>query len=133
GDKDAGAISWFATHNTSITNKNTLICPENKGYAADAWEHGHEGVRYLDNTPGFVAAFPNTNAGDMSPNLNLEPGSGPTEDEFENARIIGERQLDMAREVYRDARPVSGGVDARLAYVDMENVTVRGQYTSDGK
>ncbi|MFC9803007.1 neutral/alkaline ceramidase [Streptomyces bacillaris] len=133
GSTDAGAISWFATHNTSITNENTLISPDNKGYASYAWEHDHEGVRYLDNTPGFVAAFPNTNAGDMSPNLNLKPGSGPTEDEFENARIIGERQLDKAREVYRDAQPVSGGVDARLTYVDMENVTVSGQYTSDGK
>ncbi|EFE72641.1 neutral/alkaline non-lysosomal ceramidase [Streptomyces filamentosus NRRL 15998] len=133
GDKDAGAISWFATHNTSITNKNTLISPDNKGYASYAWEHDHEGVRYLDDTPGFVAAFPNTNAGDMSPNLNLKPGSGPTEDEFENARIIGERQLDKAREIYDDARPVAGGVDSRLAYVDMENVTVRPEYTPDGE
>ncbi|MEU0098382.1 neutral/alkaline ceramidase [Streptomyces sp. NPDC006267] len=133
GDEDAGAISWFATHNTSITGGNTLISPDNKGYAAYAWEHDHAGVRHLDDTPGFVAAFPNTNAGDMSPNLNLKPGSGPTEDEFENTRIIGERQLDKAREVYADARPVSGGVDSRLAYVDMENVTVRPEYTPDGE
>ncbi|WNF25613.1 neutral/alkaline ceramidase [Streptomyces sp. C11-1] len=133
GDQDAGAISWFATHNTSITNRNTLISPDNKGYAAYVWEHGHEGVRHLDDTPGFVAAFPNTNAGDMSPNLNLKPGSGPTEDEFENTRVIGERQLDKAREIYDDARPVAGGVDSRLAYVDMEHVTVRGEYTPDGQ
>ncbi|MFH9610572.1 neutral/alkaline ceramidase [Streptomyces sp. NPDC017448] len=133
GGEDVGAISWFATHNTSITNRNTLISPDNKGYASYAWEHGHEGVRYLDDAPGFVAAFPNTNAGDMSPNLNLKPGSGPTEDEFENARIIGERQLDKARAIHRDARPVAGGVDSRLAYVDMENVTVGGAYTPDGK
>lgn len=133
GDKDAGAISWFATHNTSITNGNTLISPDNKGYAAYAWEHDHEGVRHLDDTPGFVAAFPNTNAGDMSPNLNLKPGSGPTEDEFENTRVIGERQLDAAREIYDDTRPIAGGVDSRLAYVDMENVTVRPEYTPDGR
>lgn len=133
GGEEAGVISWFATHNTSITNKNTLISPDNKGYASYAWEHGHEDVRYLDDAPGFVAAFPNTNAGDMSPNLNLRPGSGPTEDEFENARVIGERQLDKARAIYRDARPVAGGVDSRLAYVDMENVTVDGAYTPDGE
>ncbi|MFJ9624356.1 neutral/alkaline ceramidase [Streptomyces sp. NPDC101181] len=133
GDTDAGAISWFATHNTSITNRNTLISPDNKGYASYAWEHDHAGVRYLDDAPGFVAAFPNTNAGDMSPNLNLKPGSGPTEDEFENTRIIGERQLDKAREIYDDARPVGGGVDSRIAYVDMEDVTVRGEYTPDGE
>ncbi|MFH8884794.1 neutral/alkaline ceramidase [Streptomyces californicus] len=133
GGEDVGAINWFATHNTSITNKNTLISPDNKGYASYAWEHDHEGVRYLDDTPGFVAAFPNTNAGDMSPNLNLKPGSGPTEDEFENARIIGERQLDKARDIHRDAEPVAGGVDSRLAYVDMEEVTVGGAYTPDGE
>ncbi|MFI1190637.1 neutral/alkaline ceramidase [Streptomyces californicus] len=133
GREDVGAINWFATHNTSITNKNTLISPDNKGYASYAWEHDHEGVRYLDDAPGFVAAFPNTNAGDMSPNLNLKPGSGPTEDEFENARIIGERQLAKAREIHRDAKPVTGGVDSRLAYVDMEDVTVGGAYTPDGE
>ncbi|MEU0685626.1 neutral/alkaline ceramidase [Streptomyces uncialis] len=133
GDKDAGAISWFATHNTSVTNKNTLISPDNKGYASYTWEHDHEGVRYLDNTPGFVAAFANTNAGDMSPNLNLRPGSGPTEDEFENTRIIGERQFAKAREVFEDATPAPGGVDARLTHVDMENVAVSGAYTPDGR
>ncbi|MEU3304403.1 neutral/alkaline ceramidase [Streptomyces sp. NPDC006678] len=134
GGQDVGAISWFATHNTSITNKNTLISPDNKGYAAYSWEHDHEDVRYLDNTPGFVAAFPNTNAGDMSPNLNLKPGSGPTENEFDNARIIGERQSTKAREIYRTATtPLTGSVDSRLVYVDMENVTVGGAFTPDGK
>ncbi|MFE9660967.1 neutral/alkaline non-lysosomal ceramidase N-terminal domain-containing protein [Streptomyces sp. NPDC005955] len=130
--EDVGAISWFATHNTSITNKNTLISPDNKGYASYAWEHDHQGVRYLDDTPGFVAAFPNTNAGDLSPNLNLKPGSGPTEDEFENARIIGERQFVKAREVHATATPVTGTVDARITHVDMEDVTVAGAYTPDG-
>lgn len=134
GGSDIGAISWFATHSTSLTNKNTLLSPDNKGYASYAWEHGAEGVRYLDGDKGFVAAFPNTNAGDMSPNLNLRPGSGPTEDEFENTRIIGDRQYRKAKEVYdRADTPVSGGVDSRMRYVDMENVTVGGAFTPDGK
>ncbi|GIH92924.1 neutral/alkaline ceramidase [Planobispora siamensis] len=134
GDADVGAISWFATHNTSMTNTNTLVGPDNKGYAAYAWEHDHEGVRYLDPAPGFVAAFPNTNAGDMSPNLNLRPGSGPTENEVDNTRIIGERQFTRAKQVYDAATtPVTGSVDSRIRYVDMENVTVEGRYTPDGK
>ncbi|MEU2433157.1 neutral/alkaline ceramidase [Streptomyces sp. NPDC007861] len=134
GGEDTGAISWFATHNTSVTNKNTLISPDNKGYAAYTWEHDYEDVRYLDDAPGFVAAFPNTNAGDMSPNLNLRPGSGPTEDEFENTRVIGERQFAKAREIHGSAiAPLTGGVDARLVHVDMENVSVSGAYTPDGK
>ena len=134
GGKDVGAISWFATHNTSMTNTNTLISPDNKGYAAYTWEHDHEGVRYLDDAKGFVAAFANTNAGDMSPNLNLKPGSGPTEDEFANTRIIGERQFQAAKRAYdQAATPVTGSVDARMRFVDMENVTVDGRYTDDGK
>jgi neutral ceramidase len=134
GAADVGAISWFATHNTSMTNMNTLISPDNKGYAAYQWEHDQKGVRYLDNRPGFVAAFPNTNAGDMSPNLNLRPGSGPTEDEFENTRVIGERQNTKANEIFDGPQtPVSGGIDYRMRFVDMSAVTVDGGYTTDGR
>lgn len=134
GGEDVGAISWFATHNTSLTNGNTLLSPDNKGYASYEWEHGHEGVRHLDGAKGFVAAFANTNAGDISPNLNLRPGSGPTEDEFENTRIIGDRQFRRAKEIYdRAAEPVSGSVGSRMRFVDMENVTVAGTYTTDGR
>lgn len=131
---DVGAISWFATHNTSMTNKNTLISPDNKGYASYQWEHDDRGVRYLEDRPGFVAAFPNTNAGDMSPNLNLRPGSGPTEDEVENTRIIGERQNRKAQEVFAGPQtPVTGAVDYRMRFVDMAAVTVDGRYTTDGR
>ena len=34
-----------------MTNKNTLISGDNKGYAAYQWEHDDEGVRYLDDPP----------------------------------------------------------------------------------
>ncbi|KOX24575.1 neutral/alkaline nonlysosomal ceramidase [Saccharothrix sp. NRRL B-16348] len=131
---DVGAISWFATHNTSMTNKNTLISPDNKGYASYQWEHDDRGVRYLEDRPGFVAAFPNTNAGDMSPNLNLRPGSGPTEDEVENTRIIGERQNRKAQQVFAGPQtPVTGAVDYRMRFVDMAAVAVDGRYTTDGR
>ena len=131
---DVGAISWFATHNTSMTNKNTLISPDNKGYASYQWEHDDRGVRYLEDGPGFVAAFPNTNAGDMSPNLNLRPGSGPTEDEVENTRIIGERQNRKAQQVFAGPQtPVTGSVDHRMRFVDMAAVAVDGRYTTDGR
>ncbi|MEU1283604.1 neutral/alkaline ceramidase [Kitasatospora sp. NPDC005856] len=134
GGTDIGAISWFPTHGTSMTNSNTLISGDNKGYASYAWEHDTAGVRYLDGTPGFVAAFPQTNAGDMSPNLDLKPGSGPTDDEFENTRIIGRRQCTTAQQIFASAdTPVTGGIDARLRYVDMSQVRVDGRYTPDGR
>ncbi|MER6990982.1 neutral/alkaline ceramidase [Saccharopolyspora hirsuta] len=125
GDRDVGAITWFATHGTSMTNTNRLISSDNKGYAAFAWEQ-------LD--PDFVACFAQTNAGDMSPNLNLSPGSGPTEDEFENTRIIGDRQFRAAKRAFDAAREqITGAVDHRMCFVDMSKVTVDGRFTPDGE
>lgn len=128
-----GALSLFPTHGTSMTNRNTLISGDNKGYAAWHWEHERAGVRYrFDNTP-FVAAFAQTNPGDMSPNLNLKPGSGPTEDEFENTRLIGLRQADKAFSLSAQSGTVlQGAVDYRMRYVNLSQVTVSGAYTPDG-
>jgi neutral ceramidase len=87
--RTVGVINWFPTHNTSMTNQNRLISSDNKGYAGYHWERDNEGVDYLaDEPPPFVAAFAQTNAGDMSPNLNLRPGSGPTEDQLGVSEIL---------------------------------------------
>jgi neutral ceramidase len=134
GRHDVGAISWFPTHGTSLPNTNLLISPDNKGYAAYQWEHDVRGVRYLADRPGFVAAFAQSNTGDMSPNLALEPGTGPTKDPFENTRIIGLRQSRKAREIFADANtPVRGSIRSRARYVDLSDVLVSGKYTPDGK
>ncbi len=134
GGQAVGALSLFPTHGTSMTNTNTLISGDNKGYAAYHWEHDIAGVRYrLDGKP-FVAAFGQTNPGDMSPNLNLKPGSGPTEDEFENTRLIGLRQADKALGLSNTSVSVlSGGVDYRQRYVDMSHVQVGSAYTPDAQ
>lgn len=129
-----GALSFFPTHGTSMTNGNTLISGDNKGYAAYHWEHDVAGVRYETDKAPFVAAFAQTNAGDMSPNLNLKPGSGPTEDEFENTRIIGLRQAEKAQTLSsQSSARLQGAVDFRMRYVDMSQVLVSGAHTPDGK
>lgn len=131
-----GAINWFAAHCTSMTNRNRLISSDNKGYAAYAWERLAFGVDYradLDDNPRFIAAFAQTNAGDMSPNLDLRPGHGPTDDEFENTRIIGTRQCDAARALAgQEGTTVTGPIDARVTHVDLARVTVRPEFTGDG-
>lgn len=132
GGRMAGAITWFATHNTSMTNANRLISSDNKGYASFSAEHIEHGVRYLDGEPAFVAAFAQTNAGDMSPNLNLRQGSGPTEDEFENTRILGERQYAASKDAAARARQISGPVDGMLCYIDLADIAVDGRFTPDG-
>jgi neutral ceramidase len=133
--RTVGAVNWFATHNTSMTNANRLISADNKGYAGYHWEREVHGLDYLTDPPAdpsFVAAFAQTNAGDMSPNLNLHPGSGPTDDEFENARLIGLRQFEAANALNEEVgRAVEGGVDSRVTYLDMASVTVRPEFSGD--
>jgi len=135
GAELVGAVNWFATHGTSMTNQNLLISADNKGYAAYHWERLVDGGDYLaDVPPRLVTAFAQTNTGDMSPNLNHRPGSGPTEDEFENTRLIGLRQYDAAAKLAADAGdPVGEGVDARVTYVDLTRMTVRAEFAGDGR
>lgn len=133
GGVPVGAVNWFATHGTSLTNTNRLISSDNKGYAAYHWERLIECVDYRAGEPGFVAAFAQTNAGDMSPNLNQRPGSGPTEDEFENARIIGTRQYVAAGKLAREGNAVQGGLDCRTVYVDLSGFEVDAEFTRDDR
>jgi neutral ceramidase len=128
-----GAINWFATHGTSMTNRNRLISSDNKGYAAYRTERLDFGVDYLaDAAPELVAAFAQTNAADMSPNLHRRPGSGPTDNEFDNTRIIGDRQASAAAALTAGpATPVSGGLDARATYVELSDFLVEPEYTGD--
>jgi len=129
-----GAINWFATHGTSMTNRNRLISSDNKGYAAYHWERLVEKVDYLaTESPSFIAAFAQTNAGDMSPNLNHRPGSGPTEDEFENTRIVGRRQYEAASAALEAAAAIDGPIDSRITYLALAGVEVGPKFTGDGR
>lgn len=127
GTRDVGAICWFSTHGTSLTDVNTLIAGDNKGYASYRWE---------TDEPGIVAAFPQTNSGDMTPNLNLikmHP-TGPTGNHRLNCAIIGERQYRSGRSAFDAARPMTRtGVDAIVRYVDMSSVRIDGAYTPEGR
>ncbi|MBE7188216.1 neutral/alkaline non-lysosomal ceramidase N-terminal domain-containing protein [Jatrophihabitans endophyticus] len=130
-----GGINWFATHGTSMTNTNTLVSADNKGYAAYHWERLVAGVDYLaEQRPSVVTAFAQTNAGDMSPNLGRAPGTGPTDDEVENTRLIGLRQYEAAARLAADpGERLEGPVDSRLTYVDLGDVEVQPEFTGDGR
>jgi neutral ceramidase len=129
-----GAVNWFATHGTSMSNRNLLISSDNKGYAAYAWERLEHGVDYRgDEQPEFIGAFAQTNTGDMSPNLNRRPASGPTEDEFDNTRIIGERQQRAAAALVGAGAAVTGPLDARLTYIDLSDFAVDAAFCPDGR
>ncbi|QUH03330.1 neutral/alkaline ceramidase [Saccharopolyspora erythraea] len=128
-----GAVNWFATHGTSMSGDNRLISADNKGYAAYHWEREVERVDYrADADPGFVSAFAQTNAGDMSPNLDLRPPATP--EDFERTRVNGHRQYEAAvRQLGATGVRLTGGVDSRLVYVDLSEVVVSPEFTGDGR
>ncbi|MCV6972992.1 neutral ceramidase [Mycobacterium bourgelatii] len=136
GDRTVGAIHFFATHGTSMNNRNHLISSDNKGYAAYHWERDVEGADYLSGQPDFIAAFAQTNPGDISPHVERNSHEGvadPTDNGFENTRVVGLSQFEDAVELLDDGKPIGDGVDSRLTYVDLSNVEVRGEFTPDGQ
>ncbi|MDJ0392531.1 neutral/alkaline non-lysosomal ceramidase N-terminal domain-containing protein [Rhodococcus sp. G-MC3] len=132
GGSLAGVINWFATHGTSMRAENQLVSTDNKGYAAWHWERAVEHVDFSN--PSFVAAFCQSTPGDVTPNLDRQPGTGPTTDEFENTRIIGLRQFDTAHaQTESDGTSLDAGIGARSIYVDFSSYTVRAEFTGDGR
>jgi neutral ceramidase len=135
GDRTVGAIHFFATHGTSMTNRNLLISGDNKGYAAYHWERIIGGADYLAGQPDFIAAFAQTNPGDMSPHVDGPIVSGPSasQDELDNTRRIGLSQFGDAVAQLDTGTPIGAGLDSRFTYVDLGAVQVRGEYTPDGQ
>ncbi|MGX1315284.1 neutral ceramidase [Streptomyces calvus] len=131
--RTVGAVNWFPVHSTSMSGDNRLISADNKGYAAYHWEREVHEVDYLDDgSPAFVSAFAQTNSGDMSPNLDLRPPTTP--EDFDRTRANGLRQYEAAAsQVDRPGVRLSGPVDSRLVYVDLSDVTVRPEFTGDGR
>jgi len=125
-----GALSWFAVHPTSLTYNNKLVSADHKGFASLEMERR---ARTRDDTAEhFVAAFAQSNCGDVTGNLNLD-NTGPGVDDYDSARIIGQRQLDAAMEIYDSAsEALSGGVDYRLTTVDFTDLEIRGEFTGAG-
>jgi len=125
-----GALSWFAVHPTSLTYNNKLVSADHKGFAALEMER--RARSRVDAAERFVAAFAQSNCGDVTGNLNLD-NTGPGVDDYDSAAIIGQRQLDAAMEILDSAsEPLIGGVDYRLTTVDFPNLEVAGEFTGAG-
>lgn len=130
--RTVGAVNWFPVHSTSMSGDNRLISADNKGYAAYHWEREVNEVDYLsDGSPAFVSAFAQTNSGDMSPNLDLRPPTTP--EDFAHTRASGLLQYEAAAAQLGRGERLSGPVDSRLVYVDLSDVTVRPEFTGDGR
>ncbi|KAK6169103.1 hypothetical protein SNE40_020219 [Patella caerulea] len=155
-NKGIGMISWFAVHCTSMNNTNGYISSDNKGYAAQLFELKMNKGALMGEGP-FVAAFAQSNEGDVSPNTKgpkcIDTGkpcdtptstcngrneqciaSGPGKDMFDSTRIIAQNQYNKALELYNSATvKINGPVDFRHTYVDMTNVRVKVNSTTTVK
>ncbi|CAG2107816.1 unnamed protein product [Medioppia subpectinata] len=151
-----GAVAWFPVHCTSMNNTNHLISGDNKGYASMRFEQDINGGTLVGKGP-FVALFPNSNEGDVSPNTkgprcvdtglpcdavtstcngNVEKciAFGPGSDMFESTRIIGDRQYRFAKDLYDKAsQEVSGPIEYVHQTINMENVTITLPDNTTGK
>jgi len=139
-----GMIAWFSSHPTSVSNGNRLISGDHKGLAAYRMER-HFGADYTAQAP-FVAAFAQSDAGDVSPNMVLvaEPKNSvvrpcdddpdPACDDLANAEIHGQSQFTRALELFEGAQErLRGPAGGRLAFIDMEQVTVAPEYTGEAE
>ncbi|MFP2931492.1 neutral/alkaline ceramidase [Pyxidicoccus sp. 3LG] len=125
--QEVGLINWFAVHATSMGNDNLLISGDNKGYASYLFEK-LEGTNYTA-AKTFVAAFAQSNEGDVTPNIFGGTNGGGAND-FESTELSGRKQYDLARALYDGAtQPLSGAVDYRHTYVKLDAVQVAPAYT----
>lgn len=151
-----GVINWFAVHGTSMNNTNTLVSGDNKGHAMYLFEKWVNGNHSLSGQGPFVAAFSQTNEGDVSPNTKgafCEDGTpcefahstcnganegchgyGPGYDMFESTRLIGKQQFEMAQQLFVAAsQPVSGPLRFVHQFVDFSREPVSAQWTGTGQ
>ena len=128
-----GCVNWFGVHTTSISNDNTRICSDNKGYAAT----------YLENTlnelhPGkeqIISIFAQDTAADVTPNYIWDWKKrwtrGKFKDDFESARFNGKLQYEKALDIFDHAmagKEVVGDLDYETIYVDLSQVNVDSEF-----
>ena len=121
--KEIGCINWYAIHPTNRGNKNTLISGDNKGYASYLFEK-EMGTDILS-VETFIAAFANSNCGDVSGNVSY--GVPDLVHDFMRMRDLGEKQFNKAKELYISAnQELRGNIHYRHEHVDMSKVKIEG-------
>ncbi|CAL8087615.1 unnamed protein product [Calicophoron daubneyi] len=142
-----GMINWFAVHGVSMNHSNTLISGDNKGLASIMFEQKMNSNRLIGKGP-FVAAFAQSNEGDVSPNTAgprcIDTGLpcdfvhstcngrtenciafGPGADMFDSTKIIAKMQFEKAWELFMNAREeLTGPLDFIHQFVNMTHVKV---------
>eukprot|EP00747_Dinoflagellata_sp_TGD_P154880 gnl/TRDRNA2_/TRDRNA2_177537_c0_seq1.p1 gnl/TRDRNA2_/TRDRNA2_177537_c0~~gnl/TRDRNA2_/TRDRNA2_177537_c0_seq1.p1 ORF type:complete len:722 (+),score=82.00 gnl/TRDRNA2_/TRDRNA2_177537_c0_seq1:59-2167(+) len=119
-----GALAWFAIHPTDLGQWNTLVSGDCKSHAANLFElqMGVWNERLEDQT--FVAAVANSNAGDVSGNV--EYGQIPDGvNDRAHMEEHGFKQFRAAYSLFESASvKLKGEVEHIHARVDMSNIAI---------
>ncbi|MCF2151396.1 neutral/alkaline non-lysosomal ceramidase N-terminal domain-containing protein [Desmonostoc muscorum LEGE 12446] len=120
-----GVLNWYAIHPTDRGQKTTVINGDNKGYASYLFEKAL-GTNY-SNKETFIAAFANSNCGDVSGNVEfgyIPDGS----DDKAHMELHGRKQFDMAKKLFDSAtEELQGEIGFRHTRVDMSNIKIENQ------
>ncbi|NHJ87461.1 MAG: alkaline ceramidase [Asgard group archaeon] len=128
-----GTMSFFALHSTSVGITNDLISADNRGYASRTLERMFDNDPYSYN-PNFIAAFPNANGADVSPNVGQGHPPGGDED-YRRMKVIGDKLVQKTVEMINSkAEEVTGDIRFGQTNVDLANVEIEGtdRKTCDG-
>jgi neutral ceramidase len=110
-----GAINWFGVHGCNFHSDNHQIHSDNKGLAALALERF---AAEQWSAPDFKAAFPQTTAGDVSPNFRWDSkrgfSLGVSDDDLQSAHHNGDIQFRQSRALLEACAP-SDRLAARLS------------------
>ncbi|MGB0589644.1 MAG: neutral/alkaline non-lysosomal ceramidase N-terminal domain-containing protein [Myxococcota bacterium] len=117
-----GAINWFGVHACNLHADNQKVHPDNKGFASRALE-AHAASAW--ESASFEAAFPQTSAGDVTPNYRWDSSRGlavgACEDDLESAKHNGDIQYRQARALMERCDPadlLTPQVRTSFRYVD---------------
>ncbi|PKL40636.1 MAG: alkaline ceramidase [Spirochaetae bacterium HGW-Spirochaetae-1] len=149
---ERGMINWYAVHPDCIGPENKLISGDSKGLSSYLFEKD-KGTNYLSGDT-FIAAFAQSNSGDVTPNVPFTEFLGSAEEaaaelgwtleeaedfgfpfyqaykepRIENnpiLNVIVERQYTMAKHLYNTAtEKVTGPLAFRHEYVDFRSLYV---------
>ena len=121
-ERPVGVLSWYAIHPTDYGQKNTLISGDNKGFASALFEAAMGTDQASPET--FVAAFANSNCGDVSGSVELGHIPDGVHDR-EQVEKHGRQQFKAAQRLFDTAaEEVTGPVDYRRTRVDFSQVRI---------
>ena len=131
---EVGMVNWFSAHPTGFSNEWTLLSADIAGYAQDRFEKAKSTDYSASET--FVASFASSDLGDalfIDGNANSSAGFSGSSNELANAENAGTRLFDNGLALYNQSgSSLTGALDYRHRWADMENFTVQNAFTQSG-